>query len=109
LRIRGVFAETDERNRVRRLLLGSESTASKMLAFLGVNNLAQPPQPFYGLANPPGNGSRHSPIFTVSSYSLAARFELNRNAANDEFKKFASKIVLYRNALLTANPRIATR
>jgi hypothetical protein len=104
LRIRGVFAETDERNRVRRLLVGSHPTAPKMLLFVGVNNLASSQQPLYGLGNPAGiNVSRHSPIITVTSYSPATGFKMNRNAADDEFKNIGSQVVGDLNALLLAN------
>src|SRR5258708_17272602 len=53
LRIRGVFAEPDEGNRIRRLLVGSDSTAPKMLLYLGVADLSRPDQPLYELATPP--------------------------------------------------------
>ncbi|PYU56745.1 MAG: hypothetical protein DMG56_23420, partial [Acidobacteria bacterium] len=90
LRIHGVFAEADERNRVRRLLVGSNPITPKMLLYVGVNNLARPQQPLYELANPPSDDGRHGPVITVTSYSPAARFEMDRNAADDDFKKIAS-------------------
>jgi len=108
LRIRGVFAEPDEQNRVRRLLVGIDPTSPKMLLYVGVNNLARPQQPLYELANPPGNDSKHGPVITVTSYSPAVRFEMDRNAADDDFKKIASEIVADLNALLIANPMMAT-
>jgi hypothetical protein len=108
LRIRGVFAEPDEQNRVRRLLVGIDPTTPKMLLYVGVNNLARPQQPLYELANPPGNDSKHGPVITVTSYSPAVRFEMDRNAADDDFKKIASEIVADLNALLIANPMMAT-
>jgi hypothetical protein len=108
LRIRGVFAEPDEQNRVRRLLVGSDPTTPKMLLYVGVNNLARPQQPLYELANPTSNDSKHGPVITVTSYSPAVRFEMDRNAADDDFKKIASEIVADLNALLIANPMMAT-
>jgi len=108
LRIRGVFAEPDEQNRVRRLLVGSDPLTPKMLLYVGVNNLSRPPQPLYELANPPSNDAKHGPVITVTSYSPAVRFEMDRNAADDDFKKIASEIVADLNALLIANPMMAT-
>jgi Domain of unknown function (DUF4410) len=108
LRIRGVFAEPDEQNRVRRLLVGIDPTTPKMLLYVGVNNLARPQQPLYELANPPGNDSKHGPVITVTSYSPAVRFEMDRNAADGDFKNIASEIVADLNALLIANPMMAT-
>ena len=108
LRIRGVFAEPDEQNRVRRLLVGIDPTTPKMLLYVGVNNLARPQQPLYELANPPGNDSKHGPVITVTPYSPAVRFEMDRNATDSDFKKIASEIVADINALLIANPMMAT-
>ena len=104
LHIRGVFAETDERNRVRRLLVGSDSSSPKMLLYVGVNNLAQPEQPLYELANPPSNDGGRGPVITVTSYSPAARFEMGRSPSDEEFKKIATQIAADLTALLNANP-----
>jgi len=104
LRIRGVFAEPDERNRVRRLVVGRDPTSPKMLLYVGVNNLARPEQPLYELANPPISDGRHGPVITVTSYSPAARFELSRIPTDEEFKKVAAEIAADLTALLNANP-----
>jgi uncharacterized protein DUF4410 len=103
LRIRGVFAEADERNRARRLLVGGESVGPNMLLFVGINNLTRPEQPLYGLANPPANDPRHGPVITVTSYAPAARFELSRDPSGDELEKIASKIAADLTMLVSAN------
>ena len=104
LRIRGVFAEADEENRARRLLVGGEPVSPNILVFVGVNNLAQPEQPLYELANPPIPDSRHGPVITVTSYAPAARFELSRDPTDDEFKKIATQIAADLTVLINANP-----
>jgi hypothetical protein len=104
LRIRGVFAEPDEQNRIRRLLVGNGSTSPNILLYVGVNNLAQPEQPLYELANPPSNDSKHGPIITVTSYSPAVRFELARNPSDEEVKKIAAQIAADLTGLVNANP-----
>jgi hypothetical protein len=104
LRIRGVFAEADERNRARRLLVGGEQVSPNMILFVGVNNLARPEQPLYQLANPPANDSRHGPVITVTSYAPASRFELSRDPSGDELKNIATKIAADLTALVNANP-----
>ena len=104
LRIRGVFAEADEQNRARRLLVGGEPVSPNILLFVGVNNLSQPEQPLYELVNPPIPDSRHGPVITVTSYAPAARFELSRDPTDDEFKKIAAQIASDLTALLNANP-----
>lgn len=104
IRLRGVFAEADDQNRVRRLLLGGDATAAKMLLYVGVNNLAQPEQPLYELANPPANESGHGPVITITSYAPAVRFEMNKSPMDEDFKKVTSQIVADLNGLLKANP-----
>jgi hypothetical protein len=109
LRIRGVFAEADEKNRARRLLVGGEPVSPSILLFVGVNNLAQPEQPLYQLAYPPIPDSRHGPVITVTSYAPAARFELSRDPTEDEFKKIATQIVADLTGLLNANPLLSAQ
>ena len=104
LRIRGVFAEPDEQNRIRRLLVGSDSTTPKMLLYVGVDDLARPEQPLYELAKPPNNDARHGPVTTVTSFSPVARFEMDKNPSDDDLKKITGDIVTGLSALLRANP-----
>src|SRR5438046_1602615 len=94
--------------RVRRLLVGSDPLTPKMLLYVGVNNLSRPQQPLYELANPPSNDAKHGPVITVTSYSPAVRFEMDRNSADADFKKIASEIAADLSALLIANPMMAT-
>lgn len=107
LRIRGVFAEPDDKNRARRLLFGSDSPAPRMILYVGVNNLAKPEQPLYELANPPSNDSRYGPVITVTSYSPASRFELAKDPTDEELKKIATQITADLSSLLSANPMLA--
>jgi hypothetical protein len=104
LRIRGVFAEPDEQNRIRRLLVGNDSNSPNILLYVGVNNLTQPEQPLYELANPPSNDGKHGPVITVTSYSPAVRFELARNPSDEELKKIAAQIAADLTVLVNANP-----
>jgi hypothetical protein len=108
LRIRGVFAESDEKNRARRLLFGSDTSAPRIILYVGVNNLARPEQPLYELANPPSNDSRFGPVITVTSYSPAVRFELTKDPTDEEIKKIAAQITADLTSLLNANPLMAT-
>ena len=84
LRIRGVFAEPDEQNRIRRLVVGGDSTTPKMLLYAG-------------------------PVITVTSFSPVVRFELNKNLSDDDLKKIAGDIVADLNELLRANPTVASQ
>jgi len=103
LRIRGVFAEADEQNRARRLLVGGVPVSPNMILFVGVNNLTRPEQPLYELADPPANDPRHGPVITITSYAPAERFELSRDPSGDELKKIAAKIAADFTALVNVN------
>ena len=109
LLIRGVFAESDDQNRARRLLFGGPSTSPKMILYIGVNNLKNSEQPLYELANPPAPDSRYGPVITVTSYSPAARFELAKKPSDDEIKDIASQIAAGLSALLSANPLMSAQ
>lgn len=103
LRLRGVFAEADEQNRARRLLVGGEPVSPNMILFVGVNNLASREQPLYELADPPYPDPRHGPVITVSSYVPAARYELSREPSDDELSKISADIAASLTALVNAN------
>ncbi len=103
LRIRGVFAEADEQNRARRLLVGGEPVGPNVILYVGVNNLKTPEQPLYELASPPAPDPRHGPVITVTSYAPAERFELSRDPSPDELKKVATKVAADLAALVSAN------
>jgi len=109
LLIRGVFAESDEQNRARRLLFGGPSTSPKMILYVGVNNLKNPDQPLYELANPPAPDSRYGPVITVTSYSPAVRFELAKKPSDDEIADVAGQIAADLTKLLAANPLMSTQ
>ena len=103
VRLRGVFAEADEQNRARRLLVGGEPVGPNIILYVGVNNLKKPEQPLYELASPPVPDPRHGPVITVTSYAPAERFELSRDPSGDELKKVAAAIAADLTALFNAN------
>lgn len=103
VRIRGVFAEADEMNRARRLLVGGEPTGGNLILFVGVNNLKSPEQPLYLLADPPANDPRHGPVITVTSYAPAARYEMSRDPSGEELQKISEQIAADLSAVVSAN------
>lgn len=103
VRIRGVFAEADEQNRARRLLVGGEPVGPNLILYVGVNNLSRPDQPLYELASPPAPDPRHGPVITVTSYGPAERFEVSRDPSDEELKKVAAKITADFTTLVNAN------
>jgi hypothetical protein len=102
--VRGVFAEPDEQNRLRRAVIGNAvvSVGGKMALFVGVSNLARPDQALYAVADPKG-GDKAGPVITVSSYSPVAKFQLDKNATEKAVKDTASTIAADLTLLLNAN------
>jgi hypothetical protein len=103
VRVRGVFAEADEQNRARRLLVGGEPVGPNIILYVGVNNLKSPDQPLYVLADPPAKDPRHGPIITVTSYAPAARYEISRDPSGEELQKISDKIAADLGTLVNSN------
>ena len=103
VRIRGVFAEADEQNRARRLLVGGEPVSANMILYVGVNNLSRPEQPLYELVDPPAPDPRYGPVITVTSYAPAERFEVSRDPSDEELEKVATQVAADFTALVNAN------
>ena len=101
--IRGVFAEPDEENRLRRAVAGGGLGSSEMDLFVGVSNLARPDQALYAFANGKNEESKAGAVITVSSYAPVAKFELQKNATEKAVKDTAARIVADLTLLLNAN------
>ncbi|HXY24152.1 MAG TPA: DUF4410 domain-containing protein [Candidatus Acidoferrum sp.] len=108
IQIRGVFAEADEQNRVRRLLVGGRATSPTMLLFVGVNNLERPEQPLYGLLNSSTEDQKYGPLITITPYAPVSRFELDKTPTDEELRRVAEQIAANLTALLNANPTAVT-
>ena len=102
--IRGVFAEPDEQNRIRRTLLGGTSLNSRFFLYVGIFNLSRPDQPLYQLATEQPGGSQYGPVITLNSYIPLAKYELDKNPTEEDVRKICAQIGASLTALLTANP-----
>jgi hypothetical protein len=103
IRIRGIFAEADDQNRLRRAVLGTITVAGKMALFVGIGNLARPDQALYAVANT-ANSEQNSPtVISVSSYTPIAKFEIEKHVTEKAIKDTAAGIVLGLNNLLGVN------
>lgn len=103
VRVTGVFAEADEQNRARRLLVGGEPTGGNLILYVGVNNFKNPEQHLYELASPQDPDPRHGPIITVTSFAPAARYELSRDPSGEELEKVSQQIAADLGALVASN------
>lgn len=102
--LRGVFAEPDEKNRVRRTLLGGDSTNSRFFLYVGIFNLARPDQPLYQLADEQPGGNQFGPVITLNNYIPLAKYELDKNPTEEDVRKICDQIAASLIALLAANP-----
>ena len=102
--IRGVFAEPDALNRIRRALLGGGSPSARFLLYVGVFNLAREEQPLYLPATdqPPGPG--YGPIITLNNYIPLAKYELDKNPTEEDVQKICNQIAASLATLLETNP-----
>lgn len=102
--LRGVFAEPDEKNRIRRTLLGGTSINPKFFLYVGIFNLARPDQPLYQLAAEQPGGSQFGPVITLNTFIPLAKYELDKNPTEEDVRKICSQIAASLTALLAANP-----
>jgi uncharacterized protein DUF4410 len=102
--LRGVFAEPDEKNRIRRTLLGGASVNARFFLYVGIFNLARPDQPLYQLAAEQPGGSQYGPVITLNNYVPLAKYELNKNPTEEDVRKICAQIAASLTAVLAANP-----
>ena len=102
--LRGVFAEPDEKNCIRRTLLGGASVNPKFFLYVGIFNLARPDQPLYQLAAGQPGGSQFGPVITLNNYIPLAKYELDKNPTEEDVRKVSTQIAASLTALLAANP-----
>jgi Domain of unknown function (DUF4410) len=103
VQIRGVFAEPDQENRLRRAVVGEGLGTGEMDLFVGVSNLGRPDQALYAFANGKDDETKAGAVITVSSYAPIAKFELQKDVTEKAVKDTASKIVADLTLLLNSN------
>src|SRR5271167_276051 len=62
--LRGVFAEPDALNRIRRAMLGGGAPGPKFLLYVGTFNMSRPDQPLYQVVPVETPDSRYGPVIT---------------------------------------------
>lgn len=112
--LRGVFAEPDDKNRIRRAILGAGANAPKLLLYVSVANLAKPAQPFYqrvvpNPAVPEAVDNRYGPVIAISAYVPVSKFEVDRSPAPEDLDKVARAVAAQVDALLRANALAVSR
>lgn len=107
--IRGVFAEPDALNRIRRSILGAGSPNGKFLLYVGVFNLGKPHQPLYDLATEQPQNPEYGPVITLNNYVPLAKYELDKNPTEEDVRKICNQIAESLQTLLASNPMAFTQ
>jgi hypothetical protein len=102
--LRGVFAEADARNRIRRAILGGGTPGANLILYVGTFNLARPDQQLYQQAVTQNPDSHYGPVITLNNYIPLVKFELSKNPTEDEVRKICTRIVQNLDTLLRTNP-----
>jgi hypothetical protein len=102
--LRGVFAEPDAKNRIRRALLGAPSGNARFFLYVGIFNLARPDQALYQLASDQPGGNQYGPVITLNNYIPLAKYELDKDPSEEDVRKICGQIAASLTALLAANP-----
>jgi Domain of unknown function (DUF4410) len=101
--IRGVFAEPDALNRIRRALMGNDAPSGKFLLYVGIFNLSRPDVPLYDLVSAQAPDPRYGPVITLNNYVPLAKFELAKDPSEEDVRKICAQIVANLTALLANN------
>jgi hypothetical protein len=102
--LRGVFAEPDDMNRIRRAILGAGSTAPAFMLYVGTFNLAHEDQPLYQLAPVQSPDSRFGPVISLNAYIPLVKYEVDKDPSVDDMRRICEQIVGGLTKLLTQNP-----
>jgi hypothetical protein len=93
LLVRGVFAEIDEGNRIRRVAIGFGAGETEMQVFVSVDDLVQgSPKPFYELGTKAESRKLPGAIITMNPYVAAAKYVLSGRDLEKNITQTASKI-----------------
>jgi hypothetical protein len=101
--IRGVFAEPDALNRIRRAMMGSDAPGGTFLLYVGIFNLARPDAPLYDLAPGQTADPHYGPMITPNNYIPLAKFEIAKDPSEEDVRKICAQIVANLTALLANN------
>ena len=101
--LRGVFAELDRENRIRRVILGAGSPNPQFFLYVGTFNLKSPDQPLYQPAAVQAPDPRYGPVITPNAYIPMEKFQLAKHPTQEDVQKVCTQIAQNLNELLQAN------
>ena len=101
--LRGVFAELDGENRIRRVILGAGSPKSQFFLYVGIFNLKRPDQPLYEPAAVQAPDPRYGPVITPNAYIPIEKFQIAKRPTEEDVQKVCTQIAQDLGQLLQAN------
>lgn len=106
----GVFAEPDDKNRIRRAMLGSGAPANKFHLYVGTFDQKILNQPLYKEAPPQTQvpDDHYGSVITLNAYIPLAKYEIDKDATEEELRRVCGQIVANLAALLERNPGAVT-
>ncbi|MGB8323595.1 MAG: DUF4410 domain-containing protein [Candidatus Acidiferrum sp.] len=102
--LRGIIAEVDPMNRVRKAILGSGSTNPRFSLYVASFNLARPDQALYQIAPVQDDDPRFGPVIALNNYIPMMKYELAKDPTEDDIRKICGDIAVNLGKLLKANP-----
>ena len=107
--LEGVFAEPDQKNRIRRALLGSESPHTKLVLYVGVFDQKSVSQPLYVEAPVQEPDPNYGPVITLNAYIPLAKYEIDKDITEEDVRSICAQIAADLTALLERNPVVLAR
>jgi hypothetical protein len=102
--LEGVFAEPDQKNRIRRALLGSGSRGTKLTLYMGAFDQKNVSQPLYVEAPVQEPDPNYGPVISPNSYIPMAKYEIEKDLTEEDVRIICGQIAAALTALLQGNP-----
>jgi len=107
--LRGVFAEPDQQNRIRRAILGAGAPGPAFTLYVGAFNLAHQDQPLYLPAVEQSPDPHYGQVITLNAYVPMVKFEVPKSPTDEDVRKICGQIVNQLTTLLAQNPNAVSR
>ena len=101
--LRGVFAEADAKNQIRREILGAGSANLQFFLYVGTFNLKSPDQPLYQIAPVQSPDPRYGPVIMPNAYIPMDKFQIAKRPTQTDVQKVCTQIAENLNKLLQSN------
>jgi hypothetical protein len=101
--LRGVFAEADAKNQIRREILGAGSANPQFFLYVGTFNLKSPDQPLYQVAPVQSPDPRYGPVIMPNAYIPMDKFQIAKRPTQADVQRVCTQIAENLNKLLQSN------